>query len=244
MSSKEPSIINFPDTEPKIYRAPILAFSEATLPQPYAAAAWEEVQKVLELSGQNRKSKFFGSRKWQEGNGATIDDYVAQVEKQQTVNHNQGFGSQLNVEILFDTYEKELIKADPQPLPPHLRILMFNRDLCGDHTGWGFGLTDASLGLEVVSAKRFLAGKYPEALALSMWRRLLRHETAHLFGLVRREKHVAEKLGRHCTNICCMRQGMSMAEWQLFTEEELRKGIEFCDDCQTELKEGKLFRGK
>lgn len=56
-----------------------------------------------------------------------------------------------------------------------------------------------------------------------------------MFGLVGRKERVIQKLGLHCTNVCTMRQGMSLSEWKELTQEELRRGIHFCADCSREL---------
>lgn len=131
--------------------------------------------------------------------------YLDAVGKKQSRSLNcspgYGYGSQIDVGLMFDLFEDELL--DKNRLPPHLRVMMLNRDLYGAGADWGLGLTDSNLGLLAVSPK-ILEGKYPEELALNMWRRLVRHEAGHLFGLVKRDYSYEEKLGRHCTNVCCM----------------------------------------
>lgn len=221
-------------------RGPILGFSERGVQVDYKVAGWEEIENVLRITGQERKSSFLGDRAWKsEGHShSSLQWYLDAVGQRQSCSLNYsrgyGYGPQFDVGLMFDLFEDELLDKDR--LPPHLRVMMLNRDLYDAGADWGLGLTDSNLGLLAVSPKRFLEGKYPEELALNMWRRLVRHEAGHLFGLVTRDYSYEEKLGRHCTNVCCMRQGMTMGEWQQLTVEEASKGIIFCTDCEQELK--------
>lgn len=216
-----------------------MGFSERGVPADYQTTGWEEIENVLRITGQERKSGFLGDRAWKSGDHSSLQWYLDAVEKKQSrsLSCSHGYGSRFDVGLMFDLFEDEL--SDQDRLQPHLRVMMLNRDLCGAGADWGLGLTDSNLGLLAVSPKRFLEGKYSEELALNMWRRLVRHEAGHLFGLVKRDYSCEEKLGQHCTNVCCMRQGMTMREWQQLTVEEASKGIIFCTDCEQELK-GKI----
>ena len=81
----------------------------------------------------------------------------------------------------------------------------------------------------------FIESVYSPELSLRMWRRLVRHESGHLFGLDSREFSCEDNLRRYCTNICTLRQGVSLVVWKELTGEEDAKGIDFCEDCATEL---------
>lgn len=232
MKRPESSSRNISESEYRISQRPLLAFSEKTVPENYATVGWEEVQKVLRRLPKTVKSRYFGNRAWKAGEYSSIEWYMSRIPLTQE-NTDSKFGPQLNADTLFDLYEGEL--SDPTALKKHFKILMLNTDLNGDENDWGYGLTDAGLGLSIFSAKRFIKEDYPEELALQMWRRLVRHETAHLFGLVNRDFNVEKSLGIHCTNVCCMRQGITMEIWEQLTEEELKAGVEFCSDCEAEL---------
>ena len=71
-------------------------------------------------------------------------------------------------------------------------------------------------------------------------KRLLRHEVGHMLGLVERDHHVEDKLGLHCTNICTMRQGLSVPEWLQQAKEEEKHGVQFCSCCMNDLSRNAL----
>jgi len=65
------------------------------------------------------------------------------------------------------------------------------------------------------------------------------HELGHVFGLIppERTKKIEEKLGRHCSDICIMRQGLELPkDWINMTKDRLRDGA-LCPLCKDNLKE-------
>ncbi len=64
------------------------------------------------------------------------------------------------------------------------------------------------------------------------------HEMGHVFGLIPpgRQRNVEESLGKHCTNVCSMRQGVNVPmDWIRFTRDRLQQGP-FCTDCEQDLR--------
>jgi predicted Zn-dependent protease len=64
------------------------------------------------------------------------------------------------------------------------------------------------------------------------------HELGHVFGLLPdyRTRNVENSLGKHCADICIMRQGLRLPDdWVKMTNDRLRYGA-LCDNCKTDLK--------
>jgi predicted Zn-dependent protease len=72
------------------------------------------------------------------------------------------------------------------------------------------------------------------------------HELGHVFGLIpsKRKKNVDKELGRHCANVCTMRQslyplrpeGIPVFSWEDLTNDRLNHGT-FCGTCEKDLKQ-------
>jgi hypothetical protein len=69
---------------------------------------------------------------------------------------------------------------------------------------------------------------------------IVMHNIGHVFGLIPITRHHAaeENYGKHCTNICVMRQGfLEMKLWNQFTKDRLTSGNPFCKQCVENLNE-------
>ncbi len=67
---------------------------------------------------------------------------------------------------------------------------------------------------------------------------LVMHELGHVFGLLpeSRTRNVEESIGKHCTNICIMRQGLNVPDdWTRMTDDRLRTDP-FCNQCLHDLR--------
>jgi len=65
------------------------------------------------------------------------------------------------------------------------------------------------------------------------------HELGHVFGLIPDERttDVEDSLGKHCANICIMRQGLTLpTDWINITKDRLDQGA-LCQPCKSDLKE-------
>ena len=63
------------------------------------------------------------------------------------------------------------------------------------------------------------------------------HEICHVFGMISegRTENVEYSLGKHCTNICIMRQGVNVpTDWINITNDRLKYNA-LCNQCKTEL---------
>ena len=71
---------------------------------------------------------------------------------------------------------------------------------------------------------------------LRVFKRVIHHEFGHLLGAPNRHTNVEENLGLHCTNFCCLRQGLSREIWIRQLYEEEAAGIIFCRECTANLR--------
>jgi predicted Zn-dependent protease len=79
--------------------------------------------------------------------------------------------------------------------------------------------------------------KLPEHLAYDCIKTETMHEMGHVFGLIpgSRTTNVENKLGRHCTSVCTMRQGLNVPDdWiQMSYLNKIKRP--FCTDCRDHL---------
>jgi len=116
----------------------------------------------------------------------------------------------------------------------HYDLMILRSDLGHGNLNFCVGLASKSIGA-LVSILRFL--KLEPALQFECIKTVTMHEIGHVFGLVpeTRTVNVNESLGKHCTNRCIMRQGLSVPhDWINFTNDRLKYGA-FCPTCQRDL---------
>lgn len=104
-----------------------------------------------------------------------------------------------------------------------------------------FGLTIAGLGVSVQSTNRFEAASSDQWWLQESARLMGRHEFGHIVGL--NENTIVNKDQRgglytsHCTNICTMRQIMSVEDaYQLIGQLDGAPNAGFCNDCVDSLR--------
>jgi len=217
------------------YLVPIYFMHTKNVPSAEAQAALAGVTDALLASGQNRKIVNFGSQAFGQGPYLNPEWYVEETLKKQKLQKVAGYGQQLIANNVMQHFYQE-----PWQKQPHWEVFVLNRDL----TAWGrdgllnyiFGLTNSEFAASIQSITRIMSEIPTEDLRKAMIRRLLRHEVGHMFKLPHSNRpNIEIKLGLHCTNICTMRQGMSITEWAKQTIEEAKRGIHFCEDCQRDL---------
>lgn len=217
------------------YLVPIYFMNTKDVPQAEAQAALQGVTDALFASGQNRKIVNLGSQSFGQGEYLNPEWYVDDTLRKQELRKNAGYGQQLVASSVMQHFYRE-----PWQEQPHWEVFVINRDL----TDWGgkewlnfvFGSTNTGFPASVQSITRLTAEIPAGDLRNAMIRRLLRHETGHMFGLPRKNRsNTEQKLGTHCVNVCTMRQGMSIPEWAKLTTEESKKGVHFCNDCKNDL---------
>ena len=209
------------------------------VPQIEAQAALQGVFDVVAASGQRREVLAFGPQQFGQGEYSNSDWYVEEAYNRQHLRRDLGYGPQVVPSNIISLFHQE-----PWQREPHWEVFILNRDLTSGEpdNNFVFGETNISFPASVQSIRRLIVEVSDPVLRASMVRRLLRHEVGHMFGLTNRNFHVEEKLGKHCTNICTMRQGMSVPEWAQQAVQEERLGIHFCGDCQTELSTSRFLR--
>lgn len=213
---------------------PIYVMWDDTVGIPEAQASLEGIRDALQASGQKRQLVALGSEDWaentQEYSGPTW--YINTAFQKQTTRRNGGFGIQLDVSEVIKLFYQE-----PYQQNPHWEVFIVNRDLNDSqdpNINFVFGSTNPTFPASVQSITRLMAQISSQELRSAMIKRLLRHEVGHMFGPPLRTFNIEQKLGPHCTNVCSMRQGLSIHEWANQTIEENRKGVVFCDDCMAD----------
>lgn len=218
------------------YLVPIYVMWSSDVPLLEAQAALNGVADAVSASGQRREIVALGSRQWSEGAFSSADWYVQEARRRQHEARNLGYGQQLNVDSLTRQFYEEPWQANP-----HWEVAIVNTDLYADGTNFVFGITQPDFAASVQSVRRLIDSVPAEELRTAMVRRLLRHEVGHMFGLPGRNYNVEQKLGLHCTNVCTMRQGMSLPEWAQLTQQEEKHNVRFCNDCASDLRRVKGY---
>ncbi len=115
----------------------------------------------------------------------------------------------------------------------HIDLFITNRDLFVPETNFVLGLALANSGM-VISGHRF--SNLSQSLAIECLKTLTMNKMGHVLGIVPeyRTISVEESLGKHCTNQCIMRQGLTVQDWVQITKDRLN-GHVLCDLCQNDL---------
>jgi len=142
-----------------------------------------------------------------------------------------GRPSQLNADAIMANLEREPWRKTI----PHYDVVILSSDMFSEETNFVIGLASYAIGT-IISTHRFMG--LDQALRAECVKTEVMHELAHVFGLVPDERidNIEESLGKHCMNICVMRQGLRVPQdWIRMTGDRLRVGA-FCKDCQRDLR--------
>jgi predicted Zn-dependent protease len=204
-------------------------------------AALLGIRDALVASGQDRRIVVTNPAVLEQNPHLTADAHIQAALRRQPIDRDLGFGKQVDLQGVLNA----LHQTETQR-PPQWNIMVVDHDLTapvgnGEYLNFAFGVTVPTEHVSVQSVTRLMEAIPPGELRDAAIRRVLRHETGHLFGLpsYRRESNprgnVEENLGLHCTNPCTMRQGLSVPAWVNLTVQEHNAGIHFCSDCQNDL---------
>lgn len=216
---------------------PIHFMYTSNVPRELARACLIGVQQAVNESGQERDIKVFRpTETWGNGSYRNIDWYVHEVLRTQGAGwtRDMRYGIQMVADRVFRLFYHEPF----QVRNPHWEVLIVNRDLrtSDAENNFVFGLTDTLIPASIQSIRRIITDVADPELQKQLLRRLLRHEVGHMFGLPSRDERTIQLLGKHCTNPCSMRQGLSLPEWVMQSREEKRLGVHYCGDCKVDFR--------
>lgn len=193
------------------------------------------IYEVLRLAGVSQLIKVYNlgvwrNQDWRAGGVLlpyqSVDWYVRTDRRSRTTQVN---GASVMVRL----------KSEPwQDARPHYDVVVLRRDMYSgeDSSNFVIGLALPELGT-VVSINRFL--QLEKGLQAECIKTEVMHEVGHIFGLIpeNRQINVEDSLGKHCTNVCSMRQGLRLPDdWVAMTRDRLR-GEPFCGECKQALRQ-------
>lgn len=194
--------------------------------------------ELIGLGGAEIEVKDFGV--WRLEDYKNSDDTLKEnksvdwyVEEGRTASRNK---TQLNASRMLDALHYEPWRMVSHGGKDHYDILVLHEDMYSGDTNFIIGLARQGIGT-VLSVNRFRCLTNREIYECVKTETM--HELGHAFGLVSksRTKNVENQLGMHCTNICIMRQGMTVPnDWLKITDQRLRYGA-LCKECDKELKD-------
>lgn len=221
----------------RTYLVPIYFTHTNNVPYKEAEAALLGTTDALRASGQNRKLHNLGAAHFGQGAYASPEWYIQEARRRQSFTRSTEYGFQVSVNEIVT-----LFRTEPWQRTPHWEVFVVGDDITdtinqnsSQLLNFVFGSTETNFAC-IQSIARLRGIETP--LKLAMIRRLLAHEVGHLFGLCQKgRRNTIQKLGTHCTNLCCMRQGLSLNEWAEQTRQEdvMKYGARFCRDCKNEL---------
>jgi predicted Zn-dependent protease len=144
-------------------------------------------------------------------------------------------GRQLNADTMQLALGSEPLRNPQKGGKDHYDIFIVTDDMYSGDTNFVIGIAQPGIGT-TISTHRFKEledrGRFECIKTETM------HELGHVFGLLPAEriKDVEYSLGKHCTNICIMRQGLRLPDdWVNMTNDRLKYGA-LCRTCETGLK--------
>jgi len=130
---------------------------------------------------------------------------------------------------MYATFMLDLLTARRND--PHFGLALFAKDVYAPNTNWVIGVSGENMGT-VMSTWRFQQAN--RSARKEVLKTGFMHEFGHIFKLAESGPRVEQSLGSHCTNLCIMRQGLSMTDWEGMTADRLNHEA-LCDECKTDL---------
>lgn len=209
-------------------------------------AVLEGVREVLRIAGMSNILQVRNFRVWvHDGHyiypGGPLKEYMSifwyiemarkfAIQGQKFV-ENPRQGKQMCADTLLT-----LCANEPwQKSEPHYDVIVVNDDMFSGDTNFVIGLAGRGLGT-VLSVCRFLHLDMESRFNCIVTETI--HELGHVFGLLpkNRTQDVEESLGRHCSNRCVMRQGITVPDdWIDITDDRIACDP-FCHRCAADLR--------
>jgi len=116
----------------------------------------------------------------------------------------------------------------------HYDVFAVREDMYSGNTNFVIGLAQRGIGT-TLSTYRFRELRRRDRYECIKTETI--HELGHAFGLIPsgRTSNVEKSLGKHCTNVCTMRQGLTVPnDWLEISRDRLSVGA-LCGQCQEDL---------
>lgn len=159
----------------------------------------------------------------------SLDWYIEHSRYASRNNH------QLDVSQMLIDFRSEPWRDIDRGGKDHYDVVVVSEDIYMRDIPFLIGLADENKGT-VLSTKRFQElDQYTKSECLKTE---AMHEIGHVFGLIPPERisNVEESIGKHCTNRCIMRQGLSVPrDWIILTEDRINYGA-LCQECERDLR--------
>lgn len=142
---------------------------------------------------------------------------------------------QLNAQTMQRELMIEPWRYSSQGGRDHYDILIVKDDMYLENTNFVIGLAVKGIGT-TISTHRF--NGLDNKVKYECIKTETMHEVGHTFGLIPKTRRtgVEESLGKHCTNICIMRQGLSLPDdWIKMSNDRLKYSA-LCPICAQDLK--------
>ena len=197
-------------------------------------AVQRAVTEILALAGVADLMHVSDFHVWRErgyDQGGVLQPYLSVDWYIRRGRESSGSPGQLNVETMM--FE---LAGEPWRKVPHYDLMVVSADLTAKGMNFVIGYGNRGIGAiaSVARIRHLEPGLRGECIKTEIM-----HELGHVFGLIPRERTVAveAQLGRHCANICIMRQGVNVPDdWIRITLDRLDSGAPFCPLCLRDLR--------
>lgn len=202
-------------------------------------AVLDGIRQMLDMCGMTSQIEIHNFGVWRHGEwrkeGKLIPwksvDWYIQRGREESVRRDQLDGNTIIYQLYGEPWQ------DPSKGgQPHYDVVVLKSDMYADDTNFVIGVALPEHGT-VISIHRFL-GLRDQVTQIECIKTETMHEIGHVFGLVPEERteNVEESLGKHCTNICVMRQGLRLPnDWIRITHDRLNQQA-LCRQCQKDLR--------
>jgi len=213
---------------------PIIVMNEESIASADKDACISGICELLNIVGVNSKIKIIDRAVWRDKgykDGDNLKEYGSVDWYLYKGLEDSRNGKQINAGTILDYMTLNLIKNNSN----HYFTFLLDSDIYNADNNFVIGLARSGIGT-VISTHRFQ--NLEKKLKIECIKTETIHELGHVFGLLSSERteNVEHSLGKHCTNVCVMRQGLYVPDdWIKITEDRLKFGP-LCQLCQEDIK--------